>query len=122
MDNLNYKHSNEAQIQPSCLGAVSGSLFLTKTDISTGVSFAVDCSFWETKYDKIYLTDYNLYWDEFCGGLEKANLLKDKGIVTLFYRNKGVFLYEKISARLLTNTDFMLKEIHNFYLRTQDYR
>jgi hypothetical protein len=26
MDNLNEKHSNEAQSQPSCLGAVSGSV------------------------------------------------------------------------------------------------
>jgi hypothetical protein len=31
MDNLNDKISNEAQSQPSCLGAVSGSIFVEDT-------------------------------------------------------------------------------------------
>ena len=114
--------SQDSTNPPLLIADVSGSLFLTKTDITTGVSFVVGCSFWETKYDKIYLTDYNLCWDEFSGGLEKANLLKDKGIVTLFYKNKGVFIYEKISECMLNDNDFMLKKIDIFYSRTQDYR
>lgn len=111
---------NEPQYPTLLIADVSDSLSLTKTDISIGVSFDVGCSFWKTKYDNIYLTDYNLHWDEFSGGIEKANLLKDKGIVTLFYKNKGIFMYEKISLSLLNDTEIMLKEIDSFYSHTQD--
>jgi len=113
-DNLN--EANNPQLS---IADVSGSLSLTKTDITHGISFTANCFFWETKYEKIYLTDYNLDWS--VENLEEPNLLKDKGDVTLFYKNKGVFIYDKISACVLGETDIMLRIIDNFYLRVKDY-
>lgn len=90
---------------------VADSLNLTKTELTKGKSL---CSFWKTKYDKIFITDYNFKWSEF-DKLKEANLLKDRGNVTMFYTNKGVFVDKIISALILKDTDFMLKLIDDFY-------
>lgn len=68
MDNLNDKHSNEAQSQPSCLGAVSSSC-------SCGIPYV------ETKKSDIpYDTDDNVYYTDIlihhcpkCGNIDRID-------------------------------------------------
>jgi len=100
----------------------SESLSLTKTDITTVASIVSDCSFWQTKYENIYITDYDLLWDESIRNGDKVNILKDKGIVIIFYRKQGLFLYEKISAELLSDTEIMSEIIDEFKAKVESYK
>jgi hypothetical protein len=104
---------------------VSKNLFLTETDLSVDISFAAGCKFWKTKYENIYITDYNLGWScfddddtDFDEDLKTANLLKSKDLATIFYNKKGRFIKSYISGLVLQNTDLALKAIDDFYLET----
>lgn len=90
------------------LKEISANLGLTLTDKTVDVSFIANCEFWETKYKGIYLTDYNIDWDY--KQIKSANLLKTKGCVALFGKGKSMIF----SKDLLTDTEFMNKEIDNF--------
>jgi len=98
----------------------SDKLFLNKTDKTFGVSFVTNCSFWETIYDNVYLTDYNLNYSE-TESIDKANLLKDKEIFTIFYKKEDVFISEQISACFLEaeHIDFIMCCINDLYKRAK---
>jgi hypothetical protein len=100
----------------------SESISLTKTDITTVASIASDCSFWKTKHENIYITDYDILWNECIRYEDKVNILKDKGIVIIFYRKQGLFLYEKISAELLSDKQLMLEIIDEFKAKVESYK
>lgn len=89
-------------------------LELTLTDMHINASFVVDCHFWETKYKGVYITDYNLDWTD-KQTLEEANLLKDKGLLTLFRSGRNG-KSERFSGTMLTDVDLdiMKKEISVF--------
>ncbi len=108
--------------QSPCLSIadVSIQLSLTKTNISTGVSFLADCGFWATKYDDIFITDYNLRESGFSQTIGEANLLKSKGLISIFCAKKGFYMGENISATMLNDTDLMLNYIDAFYKKIQE--
>jgi hypothetical protein len=63
-----------------------------KTEIHEGMSFVLDCSFYKTKYDDIYITDYDFRNED---DLEKNDLSM------LFYKKRGVMNTQMISNELL---------------------
>ena len=63
-----------------------------KTEIHEGMSFLLNCSFYKTKYDDIYITDYDF---------RKADDLEKKDLSMLFYRKRGVMNTQIISNELL---------------------
>ena len=85
-------------------------LNLTITTLSAGSSLFIGCTFWETKYPYVYITDYDLNLDN--------NSLIEKNIVTIFYKHKGFFASRIVSFQMFTETKFMNHFIDEFYEET----
>jgi hypothetical protein len=71
MDNLNDKLSNEAQIQPSCLGAVISSIELLKNDMESWKETLVENAKDNEKYSEGLLKGYNAAIGQFQNRLGK---------------------------------------------------
>jgi tRNA A-37 threonylcarbamoyl transferase component Bud32 len=71
MDNLNDKLSNEAQIQPSCLGAVISSIELLKTDMERWKEALEENAKDNEKYSAGLLKGYNAAIGQFQNRLGK---------------------------------------------------
>jgi len=65
-----------------------------KTEFHDRMSFVLNCSFWQTKYENIYITDYDFI---------NSDDLEKKGQSMLFYRKKGVMKYQIIINDILNN-------------------
>lgn len=94
-------------------------LGLKETKIAQGISFIVDCKFWETNHPCIYITDYNLEWDDEYhwtdeSHFNEANLLKSKGFVTIFYKDKRVFFKLVVDKETMTNKISAIKFVDRF--------
>ena len=63
-----------------------------KTELHEGMSFVLGCSFYKTKYDDIYITDYDF---------RNADDLEKRDLSVLFYRKRGVMNTQMISNELL---------------------
>jgi len=63
-----------------------------KTEFHEGMSFVLDCSFYKTKYNDIYITDYDF---------KNADDLEKKDLSMLFYKKHGVMNTQMISNELL---------------------
>ena len=65
---------------------------LKETLIYEGSSFALNCSFYITKYDHIYITDYDF---------NNSDDLEKRGLSMLFYRNHVFFNSKTITDEIL---------------------
>lgn len=63
-----------------------------KTELYEGMSFVMDCSCYKTKYENIYITDYDF---------RNADDLEKRDLSMLFYRKRGVMNTQIISNELL---------------------
>lgn len=84
--------NNKEYIKSYTIQIVSKRYGFEKTELHERMSFVLDCSFYKTKYDNIYITDYDFRNDD---DLEKRDLSM------LFYRNPGVMNTQMISNELL---------------------
>ena len=73
--------NNQEYIKAFVIHIISKRYGFEKTEIHEGMSFVLDCSFYKTKYEDIYITDYDFRNKE---DLEKSDLSM------LFYRKRGV--------------------------------
>lgn len=67
--------------KPFAISKNANRLGLKKTEKRMGVSFSLECAFYETKYENIYITDYDTAKDE---DLEK------RGLVMLYHREHNI--------------------------------
>jgi len=63
-----------------------------KERIDAGISFLLDCSFWKTEYESIYITDFNFTNDED---------LENKDCSMIFLRKPGLVRSQIISNDVL---------------------
>lgn len=96
------------KINKSLLEA-SISLNLTLTNKSLGISLDSNCTFWQTKYHGVYVTDYNLNFDHTMP-VEEANLFNSKKLFAIC--GFGRFIY--FSAEMLKEVDFFENELIYF--------
>ncbi|AGO47357.1 hypothetical protein Phi19:1_gp067 [Cellulophaga phage phi19:1] len=73
-----------------------------KTELSEGISFVLNCSFYKTKYDNIYITDYDF---------RNYDDLEKKDLSMLLYRCSGV-----VNAQVISNTLLIDENAFNFVL------
>jgi hypothetical protein len=79
---------------------------LKKTDKSVETSALLDCSFWLTKYEDIYVTDYDFNTNED---------LEEKGILMLYFMKGNFRAYQKFSIVLLENQEQFNQFLELFY-------
>ena len=89
-------------------------LGLKKTDITVDASFIRSTGFWETKYENVFITDYNVMGDINC-----TNTLEAYGIVTIFREMNKKLWHQKFSFDIMNDIEFMNKFIDEFYLLTE---
>ena len=83
---------NKEYIKAFSIHNVSKLYGFEKTEFYEGMSFVLDCSFYKTKYDNIYITDYDY---------KNQDDLEKKDLSMLFYRKAGVMNKKMISNELL---------------------
>ena len=76
-----------------------------KIELHEGMSFVLDCSFYKTKYDNIYITDYDF---------RNADDLEKRDLSMLFYRKRGVMNTQTISNELLKDETAFNYALDNF--------
>ena len=84
--------NDKGYIKAFAIENVSKRYGFKKTELHEVISFILNCSFYKTKYDDIYITDYDFTNDD---DLEK------KDLSMLFYRKNGVMNTQIISNGLL---------------------
>lgn len=82
-------------------------LGLIESDKSVGDSIPLGCKFWKTKYENIYLSDYDVFGSFGLDGLD----LKIFGILVLFSSKKHCY----ISMETLQEDEFFNEELDFFY-------
>ena len=86
-------------MKESIIEKVSITHGFTPTDISIGSSVFLDCSIWKTKYDNLYITDYDVMHD---------TDLKEKGLCALIYKKRLNIRTVKISNEMLEDVSLIL--------------
>ena len=84
--------NNQEYIKAFAIHNVSKRYGFEKTEFHEGMSFVLHCSFYKTKYNDIYITDYDF---------RNADDLEKKDLSMLFYRKRGVMNTQIISNELL---------------------
>ena len=84
--------NNQEYIKAFAIQNVSKCYGFKKTELHEGISFLLNCSFYKTKYDDIYITDYDF---------RNLDDLEKKDLSMLFYRKHGVMNTQMISNELL---------------------
>lgn len=77
-------------------------LGLKKTDKSSGSSFILDCTFWETEREGVYLTDY-----------DEVSNTKTESFYFLHYQLKGKRNKMIISSEMLSDREYFYDLIDN---------
>ena len=85
---------------------IAEALALKKTDRSVDISLIIGCTFWETEFTGVFLTDYDIGW-QVSQPREEANLLKTKQCVKIIVNNKIIIL----SAQAALDAAFVRAEI-----------
>jgi len=89
----------------------SEQLGFTRTEITQGSSLLLNCSFYETKFKNIYITDYDLRND---------NDLEKKGLSMLFYKDRA-FLGARISNELFEYVQEFDRILEYFKLKCEAF-
>ena len=79
--------------------------FKLLVDVWVGVMFVMNCNFWKTKYDNIYITNYNINDD---------TNLKEKDLSMLFYKKKGEMNTQIISNETLKDKTLFKHALDGF--------
>ena len=98
---------------------VGKNMAFTKSGMYWGVSFAVGCECYQTKYRSIYITDYDLKYDPESYSIMDSDNFTKNGLLTIFYKTKGYFNSMVFSASLLSDIDYMIKMIDDFKRETE---
>lgn len=84
--------NNQEYIKTFAIRNVSKRYGFERTELHEGMSFVLDCSLYKTKYENIYITDYDF---------RNADDLEKKDLSMLFYKKRGVINTQMISNELL---------------------
>jgi len=79
---------------------------LVDAKISHGMSFVLNCKFWKTKYDNIFITDYDIF----------NHKKLDDDLYIMFKKQKGYFYYTMFSRELIEdkkNIDEEIERLNN---------
>ena len=81
---------------------------LKKVELEGYNNWILDCEFYETKYENIYITDYDLtHFD-----------LESRGLVQFFYRKGKEIITMKISIESLCDVEFINQALEIFKKET----
>lgn len=86
------KKNNQKYTKAFAIQIVSKRYGFEKTELHEGISFVLDCSFYKTKYENIYITDYDF---------RNTDDLEKRDLSMLFYKKLGVMNTQMISNELL---------------------
>jgi len=91
----------------SFIGDNLEALELTETDKKMGSSTHYGCEFWQTRYDQVFLTNYNIF-----NSKRRLNYLKRENLLLLFCAKSRRF--KTISGQTIYKVEYMKDLIDKF--------
>jgi len=81
-------------------------LNFVKSKKNISASFALKCSFWETKYNGLFITDYDI---------NNNRSLLDSDLLCLFFRYNGIHASQVFSSCLIEDEKLLFQVIEDLY-------